>query len=101
MAICDICNKELSGAETTIVKTDLIEKATRHGYISPMVKAMSGAFSQYGMSAKDLWANTVAGGAATDWALCADCHKDIVKHANRGCFIATAAIERSPFRSIM
>ena len=92
MALCDICNKELSDSEKTVVKTDMIRKATAKGYLAPIAKAMGSTIDYLGMSGKDYWNNTVKMGAATDWALCSDCHKEITEYANKsGCFVATTA----------
>jgi molybdopterin-guanine dinucleotide biosynthesis protein len=59
MALCDICNKELSDSEKTVVKTNTIRKATAKGYLPPIAKAMGSAMAQFGMSGKDMWKYTV------------------------------------------
>lgn len=85
MELCDICNKELSDSEKMLVKTDLIRKATAKGYLPDIAKAR-------GPSGRDMWKNAVEMGAATNWALCTECHKDVTEYANKSsCFVATAA----------
>lgn len=73
--ICDICGKEVSSADTTIVKPEVIVNATQSGYVPshlPGVEDVSDTDIK-----KMGWEFVVSGNSQVDWGLCSACKREL------------------------
>lgn len=83
MPVCDVCNEWILHPTEYSVTTATLRKATENGFIPSTLRELEKMASTPGARSRvdDLWMRAIEMGAASDWALCHNCHTDVMAFA--------------------